>query len=46
VSSARQHAIHETLDYDIYYVENRSLLLDMVIISLTLPAMIRGTGAH
>jgi exopolysaccharide biosynthesis polyprenyl glycosylphosphotransferase len=45
VSYARTEAIHETLDYDMYYVENHSLLLDVVIISLTVPAVLRGTGA-
>jgi exopolysaccharide biosynthesis polyprenyl glycosylphosphotransferase len=38
--------IHENIDYDIYYVENRSLMLDLVIIFLTVFAVARGTGAH
>jgi exopolysaccharide biosynthesis polyprenyl glycosylphosphotransferase len=46
ISYARQAAIHENLDYDIYYVENRSLLLDVVIIVLTCFAVMKGTGAH
>jgi exopolysaccharide biosynthesis polyprenyl glycosylphosphotransferase len=46
ISYARNEAIHENLDYDIYYVENRSLLLDVVILFLTLFAIVKGTGAH
>ena len=44
ISFARQAAIHENLDYDIYYVENRSMLLDLVIIVLTCFAVVKGTG--
>ncbi|MEZ5977085.1 MAG: sugar transferase [Planctomycetota bacterium] len=46
ISYARQQAIHANLDYDIYYVENRSLLLDVVILFLTVFAIVKGTGAH
>jgi len=46
ISYARQDAIHENLDYDIYYVENRSVLLDLVIIVLTAFAVVKGTGAQ
>ena len=46
ISSGRRFAIHQNLDYDIYYIENRSVLLDLVIIMLTVFAVVRGTGAH
>jgi putative colanic acid biosynthesis UDP-glucose lipid carrier transferase len=46
ISYHRTEAIHENLDYDIYYVENRSFLLDVVIIFLTVFAVVKGTGAH
>ena len=46
ISYHRQEAIHENLDYDVYYVENQSLLLDVVIIALTMVAVVKGTGAH
>jgi lipopolysaccharide/colanic/teichoic acid biosynthesis glycosyltransferase len=46
ISYARQMAIHENLDYDLYYIEHQSLLLDLVIISLTLFAVVKGTGAY
>jgi len=46
ISYARQSAIHENLDYDLYYIEHQSLLLDIVIIALTLFAVVKGTGAY
>jgi exopolysaccharide biosynthesis polyprenyl glycosylphosphotransferase len=46
ISYARQMAIHENLDYDLYYIEHQSLLLDFVIISLTVFAVVKGTGAY
>lgn len=46
ISYARNEAIHENIDYDIYYVEHRSMLLDIVILFLTLFAVVKGTGAH
>lgn len=46
ISFARNDAIHENIEYDIYYIENRSLLLDLVIIFLTGFAVVKGTGAH
>lgn len=46
ISYARQMAIHENLDYDLYYIEHESLLLDLVIIALTAFAVVKGTGAY
>lgn len=46
ISYARQAAIHENLDYDLYYIENQSFLLDVVIIALTAFAVVKGTGAY
>ena len=46
ISFARNEAIHRNIEYDIYYIENRSLLLDLVIIFLTGFAVVKGTGAH
>jgi len=46
ISFARNEAIHRNIEYDIYYIENRSLLLDLVIIFLTGFAVLKGTGAH
>jgi lipopolysaccharide/colanic/teichoic acid biosynthesis glycosyltransferase len=46
ISYARSEAIHANLDYDIYYIEHQSILLDLVIISLTMFAVAKGTGAY
>lgn len=46
ISYARQMAIHDNLDYDLYYIEHQSILLDMVIIALTVFAVAKGTGAY
>jgi len=45
ISYARQNAIHENIDYDLYYIENQSFLLDLVILALTGFAVAKGTGA-
>lgn len=46
ISYARRGAIHENLDYDLFYIENQSVLLDLVIIALTGFAIVKGTGAY
>jgi exopolysaccharide biosynthesis polyprenyl glycosylphosphotransferase len=46
ISYARQMAIHDNLDYDLYYIEHQSLLLDLVILTLTAFAVVKGTGAY
>ena len=46
ISYARGEAIHENVDYDIYYIENQSFLLDVVILCLTAFAVVKGTGAY
>ncbi len=46
ISYARAAAIHENLDYDLYYIENQSILLDVVIIALTGFAVVKGSGAY
>lgn len=38
--------LHENLEYDFYYVTNRSLLLDCSIILKTVPAVLFGRGAY
>jgi lipopolysaccharide/colanic/teichoic acid biosynthesis glycosyltransferase len=46
ISYAREQAIHDNMDYDLYYIEHQSLLLDLVIIALTGFAVAKGTGAY
>lgn len=38
--------LHENLEYDFYYIKNRSFLLDMVIIFKTILAVFGGKGAY
>ena len=39
-------SIDKRVEYDLYYIENWSLWLDIKIILLTIPAIIRGGGAY
>jgi len=39
-------SFNETVAYDVEYVERRSLLLDVKILLLTIPSMMRGDGAY
>lgn len=38
--------LHENLEYDFYYIKNRSILMDISIIVKTIPALIFGKGAY
>jgi len=46
ISADRKNAIHENMDYDIYYINNQSFLLDLVILLRTLFSCVHGIGAH
>jgi exopolysaccharide biosynthesis polyprenyl glycosylphosphotransferase len=46
ISADRKNAIHENMDYDIYYINNQSFLLDVVILLRTLWSCFRGVGAN
>lgn len=46
VSEARRSPIHENIDYDLYYIENQSLVLDFVIFFLTAMAVLRVKSTH
>ena len=46
ISGDRSLPIHENIDHDLYYIENQSILLDIIIIMQTIWfALIRGVGA-
>ncbi|MFN7971687.1 MAG: sugar transferase [Acidobacteriota bacterium] len=38
--------LHENLEYDFYYIQNRSLLWDIVIMVRTIPIVLFGRGAY
>jgi len=38
--------LSENLEYDFYYINNQSFILDLVIIFKTIPVVIRGIGAY
>jgi putative colanic acid biosynthesis UDP-glucose lipid carrier transferase len=45
ISAVRGEPIHANMEYDLFYIEQRSLLLDVIIIFKTLVTAIRGIGA-
>lgn len=42
----KQIHMHECLEFDLYYILNQSLLLDMQILSKTIWSVIKGNGAY
>jgi lipopolysaccharide/colanic/teichoic acid biosynthesis glycosyltransferase len=45
ISPARAMPIHENVEYDLFYIEHRSMLLDCSIMLRTIAAVVRGIGA-
>jgi lipopolysaccharide/colanic/teichoic acid biosynthesis glycosyltransferase len=43
--NGRKQPMYEHIEYDIYYVEHRSLRLDMIILWRTIGAILSGEGA-
>ncbi|HEX5501990.1 MAG TPA: sugar transferase, partial [Thermomicrobiales bacterium] len=46
VNGRSEHPMHRHTDFDLYYLENYSLLLDLRILGRTLGAVITGRGAY
>jgi exopolysaccharide biosynthesis polyprenyl glycosylphosphotransferase len=46
ISADRKIAIHENMDYDMYYINNQSFLLDVVILAKTISSCVKGIGAY
>jgi len=44
ISSHRQSGIHDVMDYDLYYVENQSFALDMLVVVETVLYLASGRG--
>ncbi|HOR26538.1 MAG TPA: sugar transferase [Candidatus Sumerlaeota bacterium] len=45
IAGRKQLPLHYNLEYDFYYIRNWSLLLDIVILIRTIPAVLLGKGA-
>lgn len=45
ISAVRGEPIHENLEYDLFYIEHQSMLLDIIIMIKTLVTAARGIGA-
>lgn len=45
ISAVRGEPIHANLEYDLFYIEHRSLLLDLIVLIKTFVTAIRGIGA-
>ena len=46
ISPERSLPIHEALDYDLFYIENKSFAMDLAIILRTIVTVVRGHGAR
>lgn len=46
ISAVRGEPIHANMEYDLFYIEHRSLLLDFIIMCKTVATAIRGIGAY
>jgi lipopolysaccharide/colanic/teichoic acid biosynthesis glycosyltransferase len=46
VSGRTDKPLEENIKYDLYYLKNRSLLLDAVILLRTVPTVLFGKGAY
>lgn len=45
ISAVRGEPIHANMEYDLFYIEHRSLLLDLIIMVKTVVTAVRGIGA-
>lgn len=45
ISCVRGEPIHENVEYDLFYIEHRSMLLDIAILLKTVAGVVRGIGA-
>ncbi|MCD6521161.1 sugar transferase [Candidatus Calescamantes bacterium] len=46
IMGRKDRPLHENLEYDFYYIRNRSILLDLIIILKTLPQVLLRKGAY
>jgi lipopolysaccharide/colanic/teichoic acid biosynthesis glycosyltransferase len=45
ISPARAQPIHESMEYDLYYIHRHNIFLDVAILLRTVTAVVRGIGA-
>lgn len=45
ISAVRGEPIHANMEYDLFYIEHRSIMLDLVVVVKTIATAIRGIGA-
>jgi exopolysaccharide biosynthesis polyprenyl glycosylphosphotransferase len=46
VNGRAEKPLHKNVEYDIYYIQNYSPLLDLVILFKTIPVVLKGKGAY
>ncbi|NDF94617.1 MAG: sugar transferase, partial [Proteobacteria bacterium] len=45
INGRSDRPLHENVEYDLYYIQNYSPWLDVVILLRTVPVVLRGRGA-
>ncbi len=46
ISGRKDRPLHSNLEYDFYYIQNQSLLFDIIILLKTVPVVLFGKGAY
>ncbi len=46
ISGRKDLPLHANLEYDFYYIQNQSILLDVIILLKTIPVVLFGKGAY
>jgi exopolysaccharide biosynthesis polyprenyl glycosylphosphotransferase len=46
ISGRKDRPLHSNLEYDFYYIQNQSLLFDIIILLKTFPVVLFGKGAY
>lgn len=46
ISGRKDRPLHSNLEYDFYYIQNQSLLFDVIILLKTFPVVLFGKGAY
>ncbi len=46
ISGRKDLPLHSNLEYDFYYIQNQSLLFDLIILLKTIPVVLFGKGAY